>query len=184
MAKRYSGNLKINVVYDDKNFYRTSVSSGGKLLWRGTVNPAPAGFGPGVAYDSPKAYDEVASSALSFANHEVGGIGDDAEYDENLTGYLIHRSPRTETKVHATKRSAPGSVAGDRGLVNYHLDEIDAWRSGQRGTPGLSASGDRYAGRILDAIKRHELALIALGHKPTIDYVQARGFADGQRGRL
>jgi len=46
MAKRYSGNLQISVVYDDKGHYRTSVSSGGKRLWRGVVNPAPAGFGP------------------------------------------------------------------------------------------------------------------------------------------
>ena len=68
MAKRYSGNLQISVVYDDKNHYRTAVSSGGKLLWRGIVNPAPAGFGRGVAYDSPQAYDEVASSALAFAD--------------------------------------------------------------------------------------------------------------------
>jgi len=104
MAKRYSGNLQISVVYDDKNHYRTAVSRGGKLLWRGVVNPAPAGFGPGVAYDSPKAYDEIASSALSFADHEVGGVGDDAEYDEDLTGYLIRRSPRGKTAHHATKR--------------------------------------------------------------------------------
>jgi hypothetical protein len=104
MAKRYSGNLTINVLYDDKGHYRTSVSSGGKLLWKGVVNPAPAGFGPGIAYDSPKAYDEVASSALAFADHEVGGIGDDAEFDENLTGHLIRRSPRGKS-AHATKRS-------------------------------------------------------------------------------
>jgi hypothetical protein len=105
MAKRYSGNLQISVVYDDKNHYRTAVSRGGKLLWRGIVNPAPAGFGPGVAYDSPKAYDEIASSALSFADHEVGGIGDEAEYDENLTGYLIRRSPRAKMASAHAKRS-------------------------------------------------------------------------------
>lgn len=87
---------------------------------------------------------------------------------------------RAGSTGHATKRAA----RGDRGVVNYHLEEIDAWRSGQRATPGLSASGERYAGRMLDEIKRHELALIALGHKPTIDYVSAHGFADGQRGRL
>jgi hypothetical protein len=104
MAKRYSGNLQINVVYDDKGHYRTSVSSGGKLLWRGIVNPAPAGFGPGIAYDSSKAYDEVASSALAFANHEVDGIDDEAEFDEDLTGYLIRRS-RHGPRQHATKKS-------------------------------------------------------------------------------
>jgi hypothetical protein len=64
------------------------VSHGGKLLWRGTVHPAPVGFGPGVAYDSPKAYDEIASSALAFADDEVGDIGDEAEFKEDGTGYL------------------------------------------------------------------------------------------------
>lgn len=106
MAKRYSGNLQINVVYDDKGHYRTTVSSGGKLLWRGVVRPAPAGFGPGVAYDSPKAYDEVASSALAFADDEQRGIADEAESDENLTGYLIRRTPRGKSSsAHATKKS-------------------------------------------------------------------------------
>ena len=111
MAKRYSGNLQVSVVYDDKGHYRTAVSSGGKLLWRGIVNPAPAGFGPGIAYDSPKAYDEIASSALAFADDEVGGIGDEAEFDEGLTGYLIRRSRRSaagrSTHAHATVAKAP-----------------------------------------------------------------------------
>jgi hypothetical protein len=179
MAKRYSGNLTINVVYDDKNFYKTSVSEGGKLLWRGTVNPAPSGFGPGVAYDSPKAYDEIAQTAIAFAEDEIGGVADEAEFDEDMTGYLVRRSPRAK-RAHATKK-AP---RGNRGLVEYHLEEIDAWRRGDRATPGLSAHGERYAGRMLDAIKAHELALIALGHRPTTEYVRAHGFADGKRGRL
>lgn len=68
--------------------------------------------------------------------------------------------------------------------IEYHLNEIDAWRSGQRATPGMPATGSRYGDRMLDAIKQHELALIALGHKPTLDYVRAHGFADGKRGRL
>ena len=103
MAKRYSGKLQINVSYDDRGYYRTSVSCGDTIirhgrevpappLWRGRVNPAPAGFGPGIAYDSPQAYDEVAKSALSFADHEVGGISDEAEFDEEMTGYLVRRS--------------------------------------------------------------------------------------------
>jgi hypothetical protein len=115
MAKRYSGNLQISVVYDDKNYYRTAVSRDGKLLWRGIVRPAPAGFGPGVAYDSPKAYDEIASTALAFAEDEIGGIADEAEFDEDLTGYLIRRSPRTMTassrqRPHATRRNNMGDA--------------------------------------------------------------------------
>lgn len=109
MTKRYSGSLEINVVYDDRGHYRTSVSGDGKLRWRGTVTPAPAGFGPGVAYDSPQAYDEVASSAIAFADDEVGDIADEAEYDEDLTEYLIRRTPRakaskTTTADHATRK--------------------------------------------------------------------------------
>lgn len=105
MAKRYSGSLQISVVYDDKNHYRTAVSQGGKLLWRGIVNPAPSGFGPGVGYDSSQAYDEVALSALAFADHDVGGISDEAEYDEDLTGFLIRRTPRAKASSgHATKK--------------------------------------------------------------------------------
>ena len=113
MAKRYSGDLQISVIYDDKNHYRTAVSQGGKLLWRGIVKPAPAGFGPGIAYDSSQAYDEVASSALAFAEDDVGGISDDAEYNEEMTGYLIRRTPRAgragkksaTPRAHATKKT-------------------------------------------------------------------------------
>jgi hypothetical protein len=103
MAKRYSGSLQINVTYDNRGHYRTSVSSGGKLLWRGGVKPAPAGFGPGIAYDSPQAYDKVASSALAFADDEVRGIGDEADFDENLTGYLIKRTKGKTASAHAAK---------------------------------------------------------------------------------
>jgi len=105
MAKRYSGNLQISVVYDDKNFYRTSVSSGGKHLWSGIVRPAPAGFGPGIAYDSPRAYDAIAQTAIAFAEDEIGGIADDAEFDEDLTGYLVRRSPLAKTASHAKRRA-------------------------------------------------------------------------------
>jgi hypothetical protein len=120
MAKRYSGNLQISVTYDDRNFYRTAVSRGGKLLWRGTVNPAPAGFGPGIAYDSPQAYDEVASSALAFAHAEIGGIGDEAEFDENLTGYLIRRSPHAKGSSHATPHAKGSSHATPHAKGSSH----------------------------------------------------------------
>lgn len=90
MAKRYSGDLQISVVYDDRGDYRTSVSEGGKVLWRGRVNPARAGFGVGVAYDSPKAYDEIVRSAISFADHEKPGIGDSAAMNDS--GYTVSRT--------------------------------------------------------------------------------------------
>ena len=47
MAERFSGDLKINVEYDDRGFYRTAVSREGRVLWRGRVRPPAAGFGRG-----------------------------------------------------------------------------------------------------------------------------------------
>jgi hypothetical protein len=104
MTKRYSGDLTIHVVYDDRNHYKTSVSRKGKNLWSGTVRPAIVGFGPGIAYDSPKAYDEIAATALAFADNDVGGVRDSAEYNENLSDVLIRRSPGRKPS-HARKRS-------------------------------------------------------------------------------
>ena len=69
-------------------------------------------------------------------------------------------------------------------IINFYLDEISAWRNGERASGGCPATGEHYAGRMLDAIARHERALIELGHEPTIAYVKAHGFAEGQRGRL
>ena len=104
MAKRYSGDLQISVTYDNRDFYRTSVSRDGKSLWQGTVGPVVRG----IANDSPQAYDEVASAALSFADHEVRGLGDEAEYNEEGSGWLIRRTPRARTATtasHATRKS-------------------------------------------------------------------------------
>lgn len=83
MATRYSGDLKITVIYDDLGFYRSSISKDGRKLWRGNIKPPPAGFGSGVGYDSEKAYDKVAEVALSFADNDKPGLGDAAEYGQN-----------------------------------------------------------------------------------------------------
>lgn len=97
-----------------------------------------------------------------------------------------------------SKRSAPGGNAKKEQLrrevevlapfvrrqIEHHLDQIDAWRSGRRGTIGFPATGERYAGKMVDEIARHERDLVDLGHQPTIDYVRLHGFADGTRGVL
>jgi hypothetical protein len=70
MARRYVGNLAVSITYDDRNFYRASVSGNG-MTWKGTVGAPAAGFGPGIAYDSPKAYDQAARAAVSFALDEM-----------------------------------------------------------------------------------------------------------------
>ena len=101
---------------------------------------------------------------------------------------VVSRDLALDIKRHgpASKfgRAAPGvfTLREARGEVAFHLDEIDAWRSGRRSSPGCPADGERYAARILDAVTRHEVALIALGHQPTIDYVAMHGLADHPRG--
>lgn len=99
MAKRYSGDLQISVIYDDRDFYRVAVSRGGKLLWRGRVRPPAAGFGRGIAYDSPEAYDDTARAALSFMQNEFdeGGrttydAASHAEFGDR--GFVVRRVPR------------------------------------------------------------------------------------------
>lgn len=89
MATRYSGDLKITIVYDDRGFYRSSISRGGRKLWRGNVRPPPIGFGSGVSYDSEKAYDKMAEAALSFADNDKPGLGEAAEYGQD--GFKIRR---------------------------------------------------------------------------------------------
>jgi hypothetical protein len=78
MAIRYSGSLRITVRYVDgawtaagfvRDHYRCSVTNPetGERSGVMEIYPAPAGFGRGVAYDSPEAYDVMARSAVSFA---------------------------------------------------------------------------------------------------------------------
>ena len=73
MALRYSGSLTIRVVWNDRGFYDASVSRKGRNLWSGTVG-APRSLR--VAVDSPDAYDDAASAALSFASHEGADVDD------------------------------------------------------------------------------------------------------------
>lgn len=51
----------------------------------------------------------------------------------------------------------------NRSAVNFHLDEIDAWRSGAKATVGQPATGERYALAMRQNIQRHAAALRALG---------------------
>lgn len=143
MAKRYSGDLEVDVGYDKRNFYRASVRRGGEVLWRGRVNPAPAGFGPGVAYDSAEAYDDIARSALSFADDEKPreGILDGAEYDESLTRVEVRRSP-----VQRSRSAPPGGGGGfssDDLRATISLGgRVIAARTSRGWTPTGAATGD------------------------------------------
>lgn len=41
----------------------------------------------------------------------------------------------------------------DCGTCNFYKDEVDAWRSGQKASPGQPASGERYALNMRETIK-------------------------------
>ena len=102
MAVRYSGLIRITVVYRDQGDYKVTVTDtsvrhplerGRKNSWSGFINPAPAGFGRGVAYDSPQAYDEVASAALSFARDDGDNwVGEKAAYERDFSDWHVGRS--------------------------------------------------------------------------------------------
>lgn len=76
MATRYIGDAKITITYRDRGDYAGTAcvpvgrSHKEKRCWRFDGLRAPAvGFGPGIAYDSPEAYDEMAESAVSFGSY-------------------------------------------------------------------------------------------------------------------
>lgn len=93
MATRYSGDLKINVTYRDRGDYACTIALHGINAWKGTVRPPAMGFGPGIAYDSPEAYDSVARAAVAFAIDELPHIGDSIEVNMDMTDTMVHRSP-------------------------------------------------------------------------------------------
>jgi hypothetical protein len=81
------------------------------------VNPAPAGFGRGIAYDSPQAYDRIAATALAFAEDEKSGIADQAEYGD--AGFVVQRSKpspshlarrRSRSPVHHASKKTPAQL--------------------------------------------------------------------------
>ena len=94
-AVRYSGSVRIELTYQDSDgCYDGKVVVGGHT-YSVSVGPPASGYGPGVAYDSPEAYDRAAHAALSFAAADLEwGDGGEiftpaAEVDE--CGWVIHR---------------------------------------------------------------------------------------------
>ena len=70
MAKRYIGDAVVTITYHDAGDYRGTVTAAHGFTWRFRDLHAPAtGLGAGVAYDSPEAYDKMASSAVGFASY-------------------------------------------------------------------------------------------------------------------
>lgn len=116
MAIRYSGQVRISCVYQDRGDYKCSVS-GPDGRWSGHIRPAPAGFGRGVAYDSATAYDHIARSALAFASHDKPGIDDACDVSE--AGYHIHRTKvvhagRSATRPRSTRKAVAARATKKR----------------------------------------------------------------------
>lgn len=96
-AKRFSGNATITVTYDEgqkrpnedwnREYYRATVAQGRKRVTMRIGRPLVHGSGVGV--DSPAAFDEIASSALSFATHDEKIDEDELEFGDE--GYIVHR---------------------------------------------------------------------------------------------
>lgn len=74
MAKRYIGDAVITITYRDRGDYAGTVCAGRKC-WRFEDLHAPrSGFGRdqngrGISYDSPRAYDKMAESAVGFGSY-------------------------------------------------------------------------------------------------------------------
>ena len=116
MATRYSGDLVIRLRYVDAAYgeYRVRIldARSGEELWDGTIGAPRAGFGPGIAYDSKRAYDETARAAIAFAEDDERGIGDLA--DMNDQGYVVRTTPwyaypaRDRQRSRTKRRSTAG----------------------------------------------------------------------------
>lgn len=95
MAKRYVGDATIRMEFRQAqvggDYYKCSVSMKGQHLASLTVRPPPAGYGDGVAYDAPAAYDQVAVAVLAFAGDDTREetSADIAGDIRNLTGWAI-----------------------------------------------------------------------------------------------
>jgi len=69
MAKRYIGDAVITIAYRDQGDYAGTIRAGG-YTWRfDNLWPSQSGFGPGIGYDSPEAYDQMAQSAVNFGSN-------------------------------------------------------------------------------------------------------------------
>ena len=101
MARRYSGNLSVTVLYEDEGRdgrYRVTVSNG-RDAYKTFLRPPASGFGPGIAYDSPEAYDRVARAAISFAIDEHPEAFPDVSPDDVArTKKPIRRNPKRRSR--------------------------------------------------------------------------------------
>lgn len=89
MARRFIGDANIYIMYHDDGDYRGSIvvaqDDGPPAVWKFRDLKAPrCGFGPGIAYDSPEAYDQMAQAAAGFGSYYTTM---NRSEDDDLEGY-------------------------------------------------------------------------------------------------
>jgi len=112
MAKRYSGDLTVQITYHDDDTYKGYVKGpGGTYTFKDLRAPRIPTAGHvgshGIAYDSPKGYDDMARSAISFATYDMEGIGY-PDYDESGNDYKVRRRKSTARKHGNRPRAYKG----------------------------------------------------------------------------
>ena len=90
MAKRYSGDLVVHILYHDDDSYKGYVKGPGGTYKFDDLHAPAMGLGSGVAYDSPKAYDKMARAAIGFATYDKEDIGY-PDYNAGGSDYAVHR---------------------------------------------------------------------------------------------
>lgn len=103
MATRYSGDVKISIVWNDRaDVYNATVSAPGFKPYHVQVGRPAAGR---LAVDSPAAYDAAAHAALSFADEDADAFGERAQYNQAGTGWHIARSRTVRSNPRRRRRN-------------------------------------------------------------------------------
>lgn len=149
MAKRYIGDAVITITYRDRGDYAGTISvPKEKKTWKFDDLHAPgAGLGPGVGYDSPKAYDEMAGSAVAFGGYyTTHNRGDDvpdwapkpevADAIDEATSIVTDDQGNYEVR-----RSPNGKAYSTRGNPRKGRKAKRATRKGKKANPRVFDAG-------------------------------------------
>jgi hypothetical protein len=179
MATRYSGNVRVQITWQDSdNRYRAVLRANGRHHSLQYVG-APAHLERAV--DSPQAYDQAAAAAISFA-----GLGDEAAFTDR--GVWIGRNesekwPKEVGSARTVRRSLPSRAEliaalgldpeGSSRQQKYAATTQEFWQRVQHGTAptdiaarkklGLSGGGAARVvrGGEVGEHAKHELDLYA-----------------------
>jgi hypothetical protein len=121
MATRYIGDAVVDIEYQDNNEYSGTITAGGQTWKFDSLYPPAIGFGRGVGYDSSRAYDEMARSAVSFGSYYTShNRGDDtpdwappekvADAIDEATGWA-----QDDQGTYEVRRSAKGQAREEMG---------------------------------------------------------------------